>query len=114
MGKLEHFLDHFQDIIDNNVISEERAVELFSKVINSEIGKTTKIIITEYKDPNLQENIWELYDKEVPIHKAEEHADKIYQRQQAIFQYGEFMNAEIIVDKNLDIVGGKIIPFKKL
>lgn len=34
--------------------------------------------------------------------------DKVYD----IFEYGEFGSIEIIVDENLNIVGGKIIPFK--
>lgn len=29
-----------------------------------------------------------------------------------IFEYGEYGSIEIIVDENLNIVGGKIIPFK--
>jgi len=29
-----------------------------------------------------------------------------------IFEYGEYGSVELIVDENLNIVGGKIIPFK--
>lgn len=30
-----------------------------------------------------------------------------------VFEYGEFGSIEIIIDENLNIVGGRIIPFKK-
>jgi len=36
--------------------------------------------------------------------------DKVYD----IFEYGEFASFEIIVDENLNIVGGKIIPHKSV
>lgn len=29
-----------------------------------------------------------------------------------VFEYGEFGNIEIIIDENLNIIGGKVIPFK--
>lgn len=31
----------------------------------------------------------------------------------ATFEYGEFANIEIVVDENLNIIGGKIIPSGK-
>ena len=32
----------------------------------------------------------------------------------SIFEYGEYANIEIVVDENLNIVGGKIIPHKQI
>ena len=37
-----------------------------------------------------------------------------YNQISAIFQYGEYANIEIEVDNNLNIIGGKIIPYKNI
>lgn len=35
-----------------------------------------------------------------------------YSKITKVFEYGEYGNIEIIVDENLNIVGGRIIPYK--
>jgi hypothetical protein len=60
--------------------------------------KTTTIEIQDYKDTSLGEAIHDLGMTQ------EEGSD--------VFEYGEFLNATIIVDENLNIIGGKINKFK--
>lgn len=72
--------------------------------------KTTRIIIDNYKDNNLQEAINELYAESDM--SDDEYYDTVSLRTNNIFKYGEYLSAEIIIDENLNIVGGKIIPFK--
>lgn len=38
--------------------------------------------------------------------------DKLHNKANSIFHYGEYTDLEIEVDENLNIVGGRIIPFK--
>ena len=37
-----------------------------------------------------------------------------YDKIRDVFEYGEFANLQIVVDENLNIVGGRIIPHKTL
>lgn len=71
--------------------------------------RTTTINIDTYKDTGLMEAVYDLFGK--PEMTDEEH-DALNEKSSKIFEYGEYLNAEIIVDENLNIVGGKIIPFK--
>lgn len=73
--------------------------------------KTITWKIEEYKDTSLSEIIWDLYGKQDSI---EEEDDLIGEKVYEIFEYGEYMNAEIIIDENLNIIGGRIIPFKTI
>lgn len=72
--------------------------------------KTIKIEIEECKDTSLIQVVYNLFcdDKEL----TDEESDKLSEKSSKIFEYGEYMNAEIIVDENLNIIGGRIIPFK--
>lgn len=38
---------------------------------------------------------------------------KLHEKANKIFKYGEYANLEIEVDENLNIIGGRIIPFKE-
>lgn len=38
---------------------------------------------------------------------------KLHEKANKVFEYGEYANLEIEVDENLNIVGGRIIPFKE-
>lgn len=60
--------------------------------------KTAKIYIESHKDTSLGEVITDLEIVE----------DDKFQ----VFEYDEYLNATIIVDENLNIIGGKIHPFK--
>ena len=62
--------------------------------------KTAKTIINNIKDSDG----WFDLGNKLGIN-----SNKIYD----IFQYGEYANIEIEVDENLNIIGGRIIPFKK-
>ena len=63
------------------------------------MSKTAEITIENIKDSDG----WYSLGIELGLSEAQ-----IYKT----FQYGEYANITIIVDKNLNIVGGKIHPFK--
>lgn len=77
--------------------------------------KTYQINITNYKDTSLYESVQELlfekFKLKYPCLKEDKLNDKFYNEVVAkIFEYGEYLNAQIEIDENLNIVGGKIIP----
>ena len=93
---------------------------LYKKHIDEMTGKfekTSKITISSYHDPELIEVVHELFhDKfkqESPVMSDDELNEKLHEETTKIFEYGEFMNCEIIVNQSLDIVGGKIIKSGK-
>jgi hypothetical protein len=57
--------------------------------------KTTEITIDTYKDTGLGDA-----------------ANDLGLNMYDLFEHGEFMNATIIVDENLNIIGGKLVPHK--
>lgn len=73
--------------------------------------KTTKIKIEDYKDTSLIQVVYELYCNNEDL--SDDENDELAEKTSKIFEYQEFLSAEIIVDENLNIVGGKIIPFKE-
>lgn len=58
---------------------------------------------------------FEKFKKEHPeIEDEDDLSDEFYQEVIAkTFEYGEYADLEIEVDENFNIIGGKIIPFKK-
>lgn len=73
--------------------------------------KTSKIQIEAYKDTGLIQALYELMDDNEEL--SDEENDALMEKTSKIFQYGEYFNAEIELDENLNIVGGRIIPFKE-
>lgn len=71
--------------------------------------KASKIILTEVKAQEWAELGWDLFgwdtDDDYDI-------EFINNKINSIFEYGEFANIELIIDSKLNIIGGKIIPFK--
>ena len=58
--------------------------------------------------------IYDLFQEKFEAEYDEDEAhDKINEKANSVFEYGEYGNIEIIVDENLNIVGGRIIPFKE-
>ncbi len=78
--------------------------------------KTSKIEIESYKDTGLGEVLYDLYfekfSAENPNLDEDEVHDAFQTKYENIFEYGEYLNAEIVVDENLNIIGGRVIPFK--
>lgn len=70
--------------------------------------KTTKIIIEDYKDTSISEVIYDLFPSQ-----SKDDNERLDNQIYKVFQYGEFLNMEVEVDENLNIVGGRIIPFKE-
>lgn len=62
------------------------------------VNKTTKIEIISYKDTGLAEVIHDL---------------GLQDEEYDIFEYGEYLNATLIVDKDLNIIGGQINRHKE-
>lgn len=60
--------------------------------------KTTTIEIQEYKDTGLGDNAHDL---------------GLFEEISKIFQYGEYLNATIVVDEDLNVIGGKIHRYEK-
>ena len=60
--------------------------------------KTSQLEITDYKDTGLCDVAYEL---------------GLGEESSNIFQYSEYMNATLIVDEDLNIIGGKIHRFKE-
>lgn len=80
--------------------------------------KTEKIILKSIKDYGWSELAYSLkFDKfcmNNPGLEEDELSDKFYTEViNKKFQYGEFANIEIIFDEDFNIIGGKIIDFKK-
>jgi len=81
--------------------------------------KTSTIVIETYKDTSIGEVAYELYfDKfknENPNLDENELSDKFYTEVVSkMFEYGEFIHKmEIEIDENLNIISGKLIPYKK-
>lgn len=72
--------------------------------------KTAKIKIESYKDTSLMEVAFELFRKK---EMTDEDDEVIYEKGSKIFEYGEYLDMEVEVDEDLNIIRGKIIPFKK-
>lgn len=80
--------------------------------------KHTKITIKNYHHGDLCEVLydlfWEQFQENHPDLDKDELSDKFYSEVVTKhFQYGEYLDCEIEIDENLNIVGGKIISFKK-
>jgi hypothetical protein len=78
--------------------------------------KTTKIKISDYKDTSLSEIAHSLFfdkfKKSNPTLDEDQLNDKFYTEiTNKLFQHGEYLNLELTVDENLNIISGKIIPF---
>ena len=73
--------------------------------------KTVKINLNSIKDSDGWADLcWSLGICKFGLTEDDEPDDKaLYD----IFEYGEYADLEIIVDEDLNIVGGKIIPFKE-
>ena len=54
----------------------------------------------------------EKYENEGLCINEDDLHDKLHDKAKSIFEYGEYANLEIEVDENLNIIGGKIFPFK--
>jgi len=81
--------------------------------------KTTKLVINTYKDTSLSEIAFELFfDKFKSEHsnlEEDELNDKFYNDVVSkIFEWGEYVNLEIEIDENLNVVGGRLIPFENI
>jgi len=82
--------------------------------------KTAETKLTTIKDSGgWADLIYELrfdeFAKNNPTLDKDELADKFYTEiTSKVFEYGEYADLEIVVDENLNIVGGKILPFKQL
>ena len=80
--------------------------------------KTASITLDNIKDSSgWHEMITELFTKkfetEFPDETEDDICERIYKKTTSTFEYGEFASLTIEVDEDLNIVGGKIIPFKK-
>jgi len=80
--------------------------------------KTVKMTIESYYPSGWYELandlLFEKFKKDRPHHNPKELDDDFYNLVvNQIFEYGEFANIEIEVDEDLNIVGGRIIPFKQ-
>jgi len=73
--------------------------------------KTIKIEIEEYKDTSLIQVVYDLFCDNIEL--TDEENDELGEMSSKIFEYSEYLNAEIIIDENLNIIGGRIIPFKE-
>ena len=77
--------------------------------------KTAKISIDSIKDSDGWMNLaYDLFkdkiDEQFP--DEDEAHEKLHEKANNIFEYGEYADITIEVDENLNIVGGKIHPFK--
>lgn len=71
--------------------------------------KTAKIVLSNIK----QCDAWADVCHQLGLCKIkDEEGDFTGEEIYNIFEYGEYGNLEIIIDENLNIIGGKIIPFK--
>ncbi len=81
--------------------------------------KKYKILIEEHKDTNAAEIaynlLWDNFKKKHANLTGDVLSDKFYSEVVSnLFEYGEYINLEVEVDENLNIVGGKIIPHKPI
>ncbi len=80
--------------------------------------KTAKLTIENYKDTSLGEVLFTLFyskfEEENKDLDEDEISDKFHEKYKDIFEYDEYGNFEIEIDENLNIVGGRVVPFKEL
>lgn len=79
-------------------------------MVKIKIMKTTTIQIEEYKDTGLMEHFHDLF---ASPGMSDDESGGLSEKCSKVFEYGEYLNAEIVVDENLNIIGGKIFPYKE-
>lgn len=71
--------------------------------------KTAKISLSSIKDSDGYFNLC----SELGLLKEDKGGEQNHDIVYKMFEYGEYMDCEIIIDENFNIVGGKIIPSGK-
>jgi hypothetical protein len=77
--------------------------------------KTSKITLENIKySDGWMDLVYDLFQENIQKEFPDEDIahDKLHEKANLIFEYGEYANLEIKVDENLNIIGGKIFPFK--
>ena len=85
--------------------------------------KTHKITLNNIKDSDMWNELiyalkFDSFKNEHPELDEEEDEDELndlfYEEVVSkTFQYGEFASLELVIDENLKVIDGKILPFKK-
>lgn len=78
--------------------------------------KKSSITLQSIKDSDGWMDLgYDLFKDQIDSQYADEDEahDKLHEKVNSIFEYGEYADIEIEVDSDLNIIGGRIIPFKE-
>lgn len=104
-------MDDYMETIHSQInIALEEDPEVFERYRNP-LRKTATITLSDIKDEGWSELGWDLFGSNTLERTDEEH-DRVSDKINNIFQYGEYGTIQLVVDDKLRIIAGNIIPFK--